>query len=158
MESELGGYPAEIESFAQSVFSGGAWHGASLLGTLKTLTVEQALWENAEGYSPWKVALHCAYWKYRATARIAPKGTVPRFPRSPADFPALPVLLGVTTWKADLAFLVQIHDQFIAVVRAQPWQDLSAERRAKVLREILGAAAHDAYHTGMIRNLGVPLL
>jgi hypothetical protein len=34
MESELEGYPAEIEAFAQSVFSGGAWHGASLLGTL----------------------------------------------------------------------------------------------------------------------------
>lgn len=156
MGSELEGYPAEIEAFVQSVFSGGAWHGASLLGTLKTLSVEQALWENAEGYSPWKVALHCAYWKYRATSRIAEKGTVPRFPRSPADFPALPVSADAAAWKADLAFLVRIHDQFIAVVRSQLWPDLSVERRAKVLREILGAAAHDAYHTGMIRNLGVP--
>ena len=156
MESELNGYPAEIETFVNSVFLGGAWHGASLMGTLKKLGVEQALWENEEGYSPWKVALHCAYWKHRAATRISAKGALPRFPRSPADFPALPKSANEAAWKADLAFLVQIHEQFIQVVRAQPWPELAGERRAKVLREILGAAAHDAYHTGMIRNLGVP--
>jgi hypothetical protein len=156
MESELNGYPAEIETFVESVFSGGAWHGASLLGTLQKLKREQALWENAEGYSPWKVALHCAYWKHRAGARIAAKGTLPRFKRSPADFPTLPENVDEAAWKSDLAFLVQIHEQFIQVVRAQPWSELSGERRSKVLREILGAAAHDAYHAGMIRNLGVP--
>jgi hypothetical protein len=155
METSLEGHPEEIVTFVQSVFSGGAWHGACLLGTLKKLDVEQALWENAEGYSPWKVALHCAYWKHRAGARIA-KELMGKFPRSPADFPALPESADAAAWKADLAFLVQIHDRFIAAICEQPWKKLTGEARAKVFREILGAAAHDAYHTGMIRNLGVP--
>ncbi len=126
------------------------------MGTLRKLSAEQARWENAEGYSAWKVALHCAYWKHRAAARIAAKGTLPRFARNPADFPALPDRPDEAAWKKDLAFLAEIHARFLGVVSAQPWAGLSGERRAKVLREILGAAAHDAYHTGMIRNIGVP--
>ena len=43
-----------------SIFYGEAWHGAALLPTIRDLDATQAQKKNAEGYSAWGVALHCA--------------------------------------------------------------------------------------------------
>ena len=148
-----------FEKLVHSVFAGNAWHGASLFGTLRKLTLEQALWENREGYSPWKIALHCAYWKHRARIRIVPTGRdgkKERFPRSPAEFPDLPEPPDLTAWKTDLALLQSTHERLLEAVRAVPWYSLTTEEQSRYFREITGVAAHDAYHTGMIRNMGVP--
>lgn len=142
-------------------FFGGAWHGACLHQTLKGLTIEQALFESPDGLSAWSIALHCAYWKYRARKRLldARGQAVGRFERSPANWPKLPAALDAEGWRADLAFLEGQHAALrAAVVKTSP--SLLAQRYNSkghsYHRLIAGVAAHDVYHTAHIRNIGIP--
>ena len=144
-------------------FFGGAWHGASLLETLKRLDVEQALFESAEGHSAWKIALHCAYWKYRVRGRLlkARGRKVGRFERSPADWPTLPAVLDAQAWQAELGFLEGHHAALRAAIVDTPSSLLAQpydEKGHSYFRLIAGAAAHDVYHTAHIRNIGIPRL
>jgi hypothetical protein len=142
-------------------FLGGAWHGESLLPNLKKLDVGQALYESTEGLSAWKVALHCAYWKYRARRKIdqARGLAAGRFDRSPADWPSLPGLPSAEGWKADLAILEGHHEALRAAIAGLPVSMIAAEYDAEghsYHRLIAGAAAHDVYHAAHIRNIGIP--
>jgi hypothetical protein len=142
-------------------FLGGAWHGESLLPNLRKLDVEQALFESAEGLSAWKVALHCAYWKYRARRKLPEvQGlAVGRFARSPADWPRLPERPSAESWKADMAFLVDHHESLRATIAGLPASMIAADcddEGHSCHRLIAGAAAHDVYHAAHIRNIGIP--
>ena len=142
-------------------FAGGAWHGDCLFQTLKKLNVEQALFESAEGLSAWKVALHCAYWKYRVCKQLlgARGQAIGRFGRSPADWPRLPAVLNAESWRADLAFLEGHHAALRAAVMGSSPSLLAQEYDSKghsYHRLIAGAAAHDVYHTAHVRNIGIP--
>jgi hypothetical protein len=143
-------------------FTGPAWHGASLYGTLGGLDARQALHESADGFSAWKIALHCAYWKYRVrrkldeAAGLAPK----KFERSPADWPRLPAP-DDEHWRADLAFLRSHHEALRAAIvdmkSSLVFEAYGREGRS-YHRLIAGAAAHDAYHAAHARNIGIPRL
>lgn len=142
-------------------FLGGAWHGESLLPNLKKLDAEQALFESAEGLSAWKVALHCAYWKYRVRRKIdqARGLAVGGFDRSPEDWPSLPERPDAESWKADLAFLEGHHEALRTAIAGLPDSMIAAEcddEGHSYHRLIAGAAAHDVYHAAHIRNLGIP--
>lgn len=84
---------------------------------------------------------------------------VGRFERSPADWPRLPAATNAESWRADLAFLERQHAELRAAVMETSPSLLSEayDRKGRSYhRLIAGAAAHDAYHTAHVRNLGIP--
>ena len=67
----------------------GAWHGPTVQGALRGVSAAQARWQPAPGrHSIWELVLHIAYWNYAVRHHLEPDG--PAFPRSPANWPALP--------------------------------------------------------------------
>lgn len=141
-----------------SVFYGKAWHGAALLPTIQKFGLAPAAIENDEGFSAWKIVLHCAYWKFDVRRRITKGSPRPVFERKLRDFPRLPEEITEETWKADRELLEKEHRLLRRAVLALTDEILDAvPPRGSYTYEgyILGAASHDVYHTAHIRNLGV---
>lgn len=132
-----------------------AWHGPNLLGSLRGLSADQALWRPAPGrHSIWELAIHCAYWKNVVRRRIDPEADG-RFPRGPANWPALPAPADAA-WKADLALLREEHRRLRAAVAALRPADLhrpAPGRKRPRINHIHGIAMHDVYHAGQVRLL-----
>lgn len=137
---------------------GRAWHGGPTpLGALRG--VPAALARKTPGpkrKSIWALALHIAYWKYAVRRRLE-GGEGPRFPRSPANWPALPARADEAAWRADRDLLAEEHRRFLAVVARFPAAKLRRKpaggRRWTYAELIIGVLVHDAYHTGQIQQL-----
>jgi uncharacterized damage-inducible protein DinB len=132
-----------------------AWHGPNLHGSLRGLSAEQARWRPAPGrHSIWELAVHCAYWKMIVRRRISADDE--RFPRGPADWPALPEPADEAAWKADLKLLRDEHRRLRAAVAALRPADLHrpapGQKRPRI-EHIRGIAMHDVYHAGQVRLL-----
>jgi uncharacterized damage-inducible protein DinB len=131
-----------------------SWHGTTLRGAVRGLTVEAALWRPAPSrHNVWELVLHAAYWKYIVRRRLTGDKTV-RFPRNPSDWPRPPDPPTARQLKADIALLQQEHDLLCDAIREFPASKL--ERRAPestwtYAEFIYGIAAHDLYHTGQIQ-------
>lgn len=140
-----------------SVFYGPGWHGPELLPTLQSLSLEQARQPaGPDGYNAWQLALHCGFWKHVILVRLG-VSTEP-FERTPDDFPDLPRDLTRESWERDLDLLVSKHEAIKSAVRRMDNSELSqASTDENFSREslILSIAAHDAYHVGHIRNMGI---
>ena len=134
-------------------FDAKAWHGPTLRGCLRGVSVELASWKPApDRHSIWELALHCAYWKHRVRCRIG--GVESRFGRSPSNFPSLPVKPDAQAWKRDLALLNRAHRALVEAVQSLDPSTLDEPAPRRTRREqILGAAFHDVYHAGQIRLL-----
>ena len=146
-----------LVDFMDSVFYGPGWHGPELYPTLQSLSVEPALQPaGPDGYSTWQLVLHCAYWKHIILKRLGV--TDAPFERAPDDFPALPEHKDRGAWERDLQLLVDKHEALKAVVRRLGNAELgqaSTDERFSRESLVLSIAAHDAYHTGHLRNMGV---
>lgn len=137
-------------------FRGPSWHGPTLLGSIRGVKPELALWKpGPDRHSIWDLVLHTAYWKYTVVRRLtgAARGS---FPRAPSNFPAVPARADSKALKADLALLQDQHDQLVRAVRSLP--DPAFSRRQASSRwtnasMIRGVAAHDVYHAGQIQLL-----
>lgn len=135
---------------------GGAWHGGPTpVGALRGVTAQQAAWEPAPGRnSIWGLTLHIAYWKY-AVRRHLVEGDIPRFPRSPANFPKVPDRPTEAAWREDVRLAAAEHRTFVAAVKR--FDPRKLDRRSPTGRRwtygemIAGIMAHDAYHTGQIQ-------
>lgn len=141
-----------------SVFYGKAWHGAALLPTIEKFKLAPAAIENDEGFSAWKIVLHCAYWKFDVRRRLTIGTPRPIFGRKPRDFPRLPAEISDKTWEADKRFLEEEHRLLREAVLALPealLDEVPPRGHFTHSGYILGAASHDVYHTAHIRNLGV---
>ena len=146
-----------------SAFAHEGWHGASLVPTLRKLSLEQLTDSNTyDGYTAWGIALHCAYWKYRARRRlieiVLAEDPPKRFERSPADWPDLPAERTSETWKRDFDLLRSEHQLLKDVVSRLSVAQLatpSPKTSAPMAGFVYGVAAHDAYHTAQIRNMGL---
>jgi hypothetical protein len=131
-----------------------AWHGPNLFGSLRGLSAEQARRRPAPGRnSIWQIAVHCAYWKSIVRRRVG-DGAGGRFPRGPANWPALPEPADDTAWKADLRLLRDEHRLLRAAVAALRPADLHrpapGQKRPRI-EHIHGVAMHDVYHAGQVR-------
>jgi uncharacterized damage-inducible protein DinB len=135
---------------------GRAWHGGPTpVGALRGVTAEQAAWVPAPGRSSiWALTLHIAYWKY-AVRRHLVGGRAPRFPRSPANFPAVPSSPTEAAWREDCWLAAEEHRTFVEAVKQ--FDPRKLDRRSPTGRRwtygemISGIMAHDAYHTGQIQ-------
>jgi hypothetical protein len=138
------------------------WHGENLMDTLRSLTAEQAAAPSREGWTAWQVALHCAYWKWvtRKSLYIGGlTGAVEPFARVPDDWPERPAAATTAAWERDLSFLAEEHRRLRDAALQLTDEQLLAVQPGNSFphaRSLCAIAAHDAYHTGMIRNMGVP--
>ncbi len=136
----------------------GSWHGGpTVVGALRGVTVQQALWRPAPGrHSIWELALHIAYWHHIITQRLRGGEREP-FPRSPANWPAMPARPDDAAWQRDRALVRAAHLEVAATIRAVPPSDYgrrpAGNRKWTIGETILGAAQHEAYHTGQIQVL-----
>jgi hypothetical protein len=140
------------------IYGGPAWHGASLLQTLRAISPREARRRPGPGRNTiWELVLHLAYTRHRVLGRI---GAAPaaRFPRPLARdwWPRLPEKPGPSEWRADLALLADYQGRLLDAVRRVPEARLRRRRAGQprsVAHELLNVAVHDAYHTGQIRLL-----
>lgn len=133
-----------------------SWHGTNLLGSLRGMTPERAVWRPAPGrHNCWELLVHAAYWKYAVTRRLtgAPRGS---FPLKGSNFFPRPDPRGATraALTEDLTLLKACHADLLDAVGGLSARSLS--RRVKgskwtVEETVRGAAAHDLYHAGQIQ-------
>lgn len=130
-----------------------SWHGPNLRGSLRGVKAPLADWRPAAGrHSIREVAVHAAYWKYRARRRLA--GTLDEVFALPGSnwFQTA----GTRGWPADLALLAEEHARLREAVAAFPERRLAAPllgNGATAAHLIRGIAAHDLYHAGQIQLL-----
>lgn len=136
----------------------GLWHGgATVLGALRGTSPGLAAWRlRSDRHCIWGLALHVAYWNYAVRRRLTgvDEGG---FPRSPANFPAVPDEPTATAWKEDRRLVKDEHDRLVEALRAfdpalldehaggrkdWTWADL-----------ITGVVLHDTYHAGQINMM-----
>jgi hypothetical protein len=137
---------------------GRAWHGGPTpCGAVRGVSAALAHWRPAPGRkSIWELTLHIAYWKYAVRRHLEP-GPIPRFPRSPANWPAAPGRADAAQWDSDRRLLLEQHELFSrAAARFDParLQRRPARKRTWTYGQmIIGILAHDAYHAGQIQML-----
>ncbi|MGA7614308.1 MAG: DinB family protein [Thermoanaerobaculia bacterium] len=135
-------------------FDRGSWHGTNLLGALRRVSAEVAVWRpQPTRHNIAELALHAAYWKYRV-CRILSDETPRTFdlPGSnffPRDAPFTPA-----AWKADVELLKKWHSLLLELVEGfdpQLFPDTAKGGKFTYVELILGASSHDLYHTGQIQ-------
>lgn len=135
-----------------------AWHGGPTpVGAVRGVTArEAARLPRGAPNSIWALTLHIAYWNSAVRRRITGERHG-RFPRSPANWPALPSPASEAAWAADRALLAEEHGRLVEVVAALTPRDLArvtpGGRRYTVGELVTGVAQHDAWHTGQIQLL-----
>jgi len=148
---------ALLVEMLDNAFTGRGWHGTTLTGALRGVTVKQALWRPARGrHSVWDVVLHAAYWKYTVRCRLSGVRPPGGFPRSPSNWPTPPARPTAALWRRDIRLLKQMHAELRAVVRKVSPAQLNKRSPAGTWRYsqlIHGVAGHDLYHTGQIQLL-----
>ena len=135
-------------------FSGSAWHGTTVRGSIRGLTARQAAWKpSPERHSVWELVLHIAYWKYAVWRRLT-GSRLGSFPRDGSNWLPAPAPGGDKAWKADIGLLTDQHEQLRDAVRS-----LSPTRINRKIAGskwtygelVRGVALHDLYHTGQIQ-------
>ncbi len=124
------------------------WHGATLRGSLRGVTAEEALWRPEDArHNVWELALHCAYWKYTVRRRLTGerRGS---FALKGSNWFASPAAADETSWRAALRILDGEHARLRSAIESLP---KSAFGEMKKVRLMYGVAAHDLYHTGQIQ-------
>ena len=137
-----------------NAFHGRGWQGTTLLGSLRGVTAAQAVWRPSNGRRCiWEHALHTAYWKYIVRRTLSPR-VGDAFPRSPSNWPRVPQTPDEQAWRADISLLKTMHEDLRTVlVRFDPRRlgRVAGGRKFNALTYIVGAAAHDSYHTGQVQ-------
>ena len=142
-----------LDVFDQA-YAAPAWHGTPLKGTIRGLTVRDALWRPRRGrHNIWELVLHAAYWKGLVRRRLLRDPEI-AFPRPGANFPALPAQPNARAWKRDRALLDEQHALLRRAIAGLNPKQLG--RRAwrstwSVAENVYGIASHDLYHAGQIQ-------
>lgn len=144
----------ELLAQIAEAYSGRAWHGPNLRGSLRGVGAREAIRRPARGrHSLWEIAVHCAYWKYIVRRRILDeqRGS---FPLKGSNWFAHPSRLSDREWKKTLALLHRSHIRMVAAIRSLPASALRKKPRASKVSNaaiIRGIAFHDVYHAGQIQ-------
>ena len=139
-------------------FAGHSWHGTTLSGSLRGVTVAQALWRPGQGrgrHNIWEITLHAAYWKCIVRRRLA-RDPALKFPRPGSDWPELPERPDEGAWRRDVTLLKREHAllrRTIARFDAARLGRRGWRSRRSNVTHIYGIASHDLYHAGQIQLL-----
>ena len=144
-----------LEVFDQA-FAGHSWHGTTLSGSLRGVTVAQALWRPQRGrHNIWEVALHAAYWKFVVRRRLV-RDPALKFPRPRSNWPELPERPDEGAWRRDVGLLKREHALLRrTIARFDPGRLGRRGWRSQWtnVTHIYGIASHDLYHAGQIQLL-----
>lgn len=142
-----------LEMYDQA-YTGRAWHGTNLRGSLKGVKLAELLWRpQANRHNIWEIAVHCAYWKYVALRRIT-NGKKNEFPRKPSDWPKLPEKPKIGLWKEELALLESYHVKLrdaIESFQESKFRKTLPKSKLPYNDLMYGVASHDLYHAGQIQ-------
>ena len=130
-----------------------AWHGPTLLGSLRGVTEARAARRPGRGrHNIWEIVVHAAYWKSIVARRLT-GGAGGAFPLKGSNWFARPA--AGSRWKDDVAMLVEMHRRLREVIAALPASALHRRvaRSHTAAYTIRGIAAHDLYHAGQIQLL-----
>ena len=133
-----------------------AWHGTNLRGSIKGITIEQAVWRPSPGrHNIWEIAVHCAYWKYIVRRRLLDekKGS---FPLRGSNWFIRPMAATEKAWRGDIALLDETHRSMhdaIAGLTSSDFKNNPTGSMWKNLQIISGIASHDVYHAVQIQLL-----
>jgi hypothetical protein len=159
---------ALLLSLIDEAFDHKAWHGTTLYGSLRGLTVATAAARPAPGrHNIWEIIVHAAYWKYTVRRRLTgekrgsfvlegsnwfERPSEGARNRDAGTRNAAPSTNAQHALKADLRLLVNEHRLLrdaIAHVRPSSLGDRVGQGTKAFL--IRGIAAHDLYHAGQIQ-------
>jgi hypothetical protein len=124
------------------------WHGPTLRGALRGVTIEHVLWRPAPGrHNIWELTAHSAYWKYVVRRRLrGGKRAGSTFAGS--NWIAAPATVTDASWRELRALLDDEHRQLRDVIASLTAAELHDRKK---LRMAYGVAAHDVYHAGQIQ-------
>ncbi len=132
-----------------------SWHGTNLRGSLRGVSLEQALRRpDPARHNIWEIFVHAAYWK-RVVGRAVAGGAGNLFPFKGSNW--FPRTEGdATAWRRDLRLLAASHEKLRAAVAALDPRllDRPGPRGPYTYAAMIrGIAAHDLYHAGQIQLL-----
>lgn len=142
------------------IFAGPAWHGPSVKDALAGITAATAQRKLApDRNSIWELVLHLAHGRHLLIERVnnAPSAPFPRAIRE-AWWPIVGEDMTDAAWERDLALLDEYHRKLVDAVRdATPEQlaRIPAPGDQPIRQQLVGLAAHDAYHAGQIQLLAL---
>jgi hypothetical protein len=133
-----------------------SWHGPNLRGSIRRVSVEQAVWRpGPKRHNIAEIVVHAAYWKYAVRRRLRgeKRGS---FALKGSNWFRLPGNMGEREWK----HYVDLHDAehralraTVAALPAERLEALSPGSQFVPARHIHGVAMHDVYHAGQIQYL-----
>lgn len=133
-----------------------AWHGTNLRGSIRGLTLKEALWRPAaDRHNIWEIVLHAAYWKFCVRRHVSGNRDL-KFPRQGSNWFDLPEPGLAAQYKADVALLGREHAALRKAVGGLPASRLKKMPPGLTWRYeqyIYGIASHDLYHAGQIQIL-----
>jgi hypothetical protein len=150
---------AQLLALLDEAFDKKAWHGTTLLGSLRGVKVDVAARRPKPGrHNIWELTVHAAYWKY-AVRRLLTGEKRGAFVLAgsnwfPRPSPSPPSGEDERAWNADLKLLASEHARLRDVVAAFPEAALARKLTGKAYDAgfvIRGIAAHDLYHAGQIQ-------
>jgi len=147
-----------IRQLLRDLYEGPAWHGPSLLATLRGIDHQLARQRPGRGRNNiWELVLHLAYTRYRVLHRLG-LGGVHRFPRPLRApwWPRMPDPASAEQWQRDLELLAEYQELLLKETADVSAGVLRVRRRGQprpLSFELLGVAFHDTYHGGQIRLL-----
>jgi DinB superfamily len=143
---------SQLLALLDEAFDRKAWHGTTLLGSVRGVTEAEASWRPGAGrHNIWELVVHAEYWKYAVRRRLAgePRGTFRLAGSNWFERPATGA-----SFRAEVRRLVEEHRRLRLTVAALAPARLA--RRFPGRKEtpgfvIRGIAAHDLYHAGQIQ-------
>ena len=134
-----------------------AWHGTTLLGSIRGVSVDAAAWRPAaRRHNIGELTVHAGYWKYAVRRLLAgeKRGSFALKGSNWFTRPAAGARRDEKAWAADVRLLIAEHRRLRETIAALPERAL--EQRLKGKRytaafTIRGIAAHDLYHAGQIQ-------
>lgn len=134
-------------NFLDQSYDKKAWHGPTLRGAIRGVTLEEALWRpSPKHHNIRELVIHCAYWKYVVRRKLTgeKRGS---FARAGSNWIRAEGEQTAASWKADIALLEMEHRLFRETIAGMPFSKI------KRLDMVMGAASHDLYHAGQIQLL-----
>jgi hypothetical protein len=133
-----------------------SWHGTNLRGSIRGLTVREALWRPSPSrHNIWEIVVHCAYWKYAVRRRILgeKRGS---FPLKGSNWFRRTDNLTETQWRSDVQLMEEYHRSLREIVTKLTVEDLKHIPHGSIVDNAMiltGIASHDVYHAGQIQIL-----
>ena len=134
-----------------------AWHGTTLLGSIRGVSVEAAAWRPApRRHNIWELTVHAGYWKYAVRRLLAgeKRGSFALKGSNWFTRPATGARGDEQAWAADVRLLIAEHRRLRETIAALPERALDQRLKGKrytAAFTIRGIAAHDLYHAGQIQ-------